>query len=101
MMGAKIRKTALLLPDLSLEALVPKGSFYRRLPEATLDLSFIGDPVSLSLAGCDFLRGHPLRAPARVGAAAERLRVRWFLLGYRLLNGALQARGKFLQNVCW
>ena len=92
MMGAKIRKTALLLPDLSLEALVPKGSFYRRLPEATLDLSFIGDllvrdcyassgrpsldPVSLSLDGCDFLRGHPLRAPARVGAAAERLRVR-------------------------
>ncbi len=43
MMGAKIRNFAP-LPDLSLEELVPKDNFYRRL-EATLDLSFVRELV--------------------------------------------------------
>jgi transposase len=43
MMGTKIRNFAP-LPDLSLEDLVPKDNFYRRL-EATLDLSFVRDLV--------------------------------------------------------
>jgi hypothetical protein len=41
--GTKVRNFAP-LPDLSLEALVPKDNFYRR-PEATLDLSFVRDLV--------------------------------------------------------
>ncbi len=43
MMGAKIRTFAP-LPDLSLEELVPKHNFYRRL-DATLDLSFVRELV--------------------------------------------------------
>jgi transposase len=43
MMGTKIRNFAP-LADLSLEELVPKDNFYRRL-DATLDLSFIRDLV--------------------------------------------------------
>ena len=42
-MGKKIRNFAP-LPDLSLEELVPKDNFYRRLEE-TLDLSFVRDLV--------------------------------------------------------
>jgi hypothetical protein len=44
MMGTKTRDFAPLPDDLSLEALVPKDNFYRRL-EATLDLSFVRDLV--------------------------------------------------------
>ncbi len=43
MMGTKIRDFAP-LPDLSLEELVPKDNFYRRLEE-TLDLSFVRELV--------------------------------------------------------
>jgi hypothetical protein len=43
MMGTKIRIFAP-LPDLSLEELVPKDNFYRRLQE-TLDLSFVRNLV--------------------------------------------------------
>ncbi len=43
MMGTKIRDFAL-LPNLSLEELVPKDNFYRRLEEA-LDLSFVRELV--------------------------------------------------------
>jgi len=43
MMGTKIPDFAP-LPDLSLEELVPKDNFYRRL-EATLDLSFVRELV--------------------------------------------------------
>ena len=43
MMGTKLRDFAP-LPNLSLEELVRKDNFYRRL-EATLDLSFLGDLV--------------------------------------------------------
>jgi hypothetical protein len=43
MMGTKIRDFAP-LPDLSLEELVPKDNFYRRLEEA-LDLSFVRELV--------------------------------------------------------
>lgn len=43
MMGIKVREFAP-LPDLSLEELVPKDSFYRRLEEE-LDLSFVRDLV--------------------------------------------------------
>jgi hypothetical protein len=41
MMGTKVRTFSPLPHDLSLEELVPKDSFYRRL-EARLDLSFSG-----------------------------------------------------------
>jgi transposase len=44
MMGAKIRSFAPLPDDLSLEELLPKDNFYRRL-DATLDLSFVRDLV--------------------------------------------------------
>lgn len=43
MMGIKVREFAP-LPDLSLEELVPKDNFYRRLEEE-LDLSFVRDLV--------------------------------------------------------
>jgi transposase len=43
MMGTKIRNFAA-LPNLSLEELVPKDNFYRRL-DAMLDLSFVRDLV--------------------------------------------------------
>ena len=44
MMGTKISNFAPLPDDLSLEELVPKDNFYRRL-EATLNLSFVRDLV--------------------------------------------------------
>jgi hypothetical protein len=74
MMGTKIRKFAPLPADLSLEELVPKDNFYRRL-QATLDLSFVRELVRDCYASsgrpaltrwsslvCGWLcfRGHPL-----------------------------------------
>ena len=44
MMGFKYRSFAPLPTDLSLEELVPRDNFYRRL-EAELDLSFVRDLV--------------------------------------------------------
>ncbi len=44
MMGKKIRNFAPLPTDLSLEELVPKENFYRRLDQR-LDLSFVRDLV--------------------------------------------------------
>jgi hypothetical protein len=44
MMGTKIRNFAPLPREVSLEDLVPKDNFYRRL-EATIDLSFVRDLV--------------------------------------------------------
>ena len=44
MMGTKIRSFSPLLRNVSLEELVPKDNFYRRLEER-LDLSFIRDLV--------------------------------------------------------
>jgi hypothetical protein len=46
MMGTKVRSFASLPHDLSLEELVPKDHFYRRL-QATLDLSFVGSVAAL------------------------------------------------------
>jgi hypothetical protein len=46
MMGTKVRSFAPLPHDLSLEELVPKDHFYRRL-QATLDLSFVGSVAVL------------------------------------------------------
>src|SRR5829696_10470476 len=82
MMGFKDRSFAPLPTDLSLEELVPRDNFYRRL-EAELDLSFVRDLVRPLYAsgGATFrgpgrllqaparhvLRGHPLRAAARGG----------------------------------
>jgi hypothetical protein len=48
MMGTKMRHVSP-LPNLSLEELVPKDSFYRR-PDAMLDLSFVRELVSISTA---------------------------------------------------
>jgi transposase len=45
MMGKKIRSFAPLPLDVSLEELVPKDHFYRRL-EASLDLSFVRELVA-------------------------------------------------------
>ncbi len=97
MMGTKIRDFAPLPEDLSLEALVPQGNFYRRL-EATLDLSFVRDLVR----DCYAPSGRPsvdpvvffrlqlvmffedIRSERRLmEVAADRLSVRWFL-GYDL-----------------
>ena len=51
MMGKKIRNFAP-LPDLSLEELVSKDNFYRRL-EKTLDLSFVRELVEEPYATSD------------------------------------------------
>jgi transposase len=96
MMGTKIRNFAP-LPDLSLEELVPKDNFYRRL-EATLDLSFVRDLVEDCYASSGRLSVDPvvffclqlvmffedIRSERRLmEVAADRLSVRWFL-GYDL-----------------
>ena len=51
MMGIKERNFRPLRDDLSLEALVPKGNFYRRLEER-VDLSFVRELVLPLYAGC-------------------------------------------------
>src|SRR3712207_5048227 len=95
-MGTNVRNFAP-LPDLSLQELVPKDNFYRRL-EATLDLSFVRDLVR----DCYASSGRPsvdpvvffrlqlvmffedIRSERRLmEVAADRLSVRWFL-GYDL-----------------
>ncbi len=97
MMGTKIHNFAPLPRDVSLEDLVPKDNFYRRL-EATLDLSFVRDLVKDCYApsgrpGVDprvffglqlvmFFEGvRSERELMRI--AADRLSVRWYL-GYDL-----------------
>jgi transposase len=96
MMGAKERNFRPLL-HLSLEELVPKNNFYRRL-ESTLDLSFVRELVR----DCYALAGRPsvdpvvffklqlvlffegLRSERQLmEVAADRISVRWFL-GYDL-----------------
>ena len=96
MMGTKIRNFAP-LPDLSLEELVPKDNFYRRL-DAMLDLSFVRDLVE----DCYASSGRPSVDPVLffrlqlvmfledirserqlMEVAADRLSIRWFL-GYDL-----------------
>ncbi|MCA1717029.1 MAG: IS1182 family transposase [Actinobacteria bacterium] len=96
MMGTKIRNFAP-LPNLSLEELVPKENFYRRL-DRKLDLSFVRDIVEDRYA-CS---GRPsvdpvvffrlqlvmffedIRSERRLmEVAADRLSIRWFL-GYDL-----------------
>src|SRR5215212_221438 len=97
MMGTKIRNFAPLPREVSLEDLVPKDNFYRRL-EATLDLSFIRDLVKDHYA----CAGRPSIDPVvffrlqlvmffedicserrLMEVAADRLSVRWYL-GYDL-----------------
>lgn len=96
MLGTKIRNFAP-LSDLSLEALVPKDNFYRRL-DRKLDLSFVRDLVE----DCYASSGRPSVDPVvffrlqlvmffedirserqLMEVAADRLSVRWFL-GYDL-----------------
>ena len=96
MMGTKMRHFSP-LPNLSLEELVPKDNFYRRL-DAMLDLSFVRDLVE----DCYACSGRPsvdpvvffrlqlvmffedVRSERRLmEVAADRLSVRWFL-GYDL-----------------
>jgi transposase len=96
MMGTKIRNFAP-LPDLSLEELVPKHNFYRRL-EGTLDLSFVREMVEDRYAPSGrpsvdpvvffklqlvlFFEG--LRSERQLMAVvAARLSIRWYL-GYDL-----------------
>ena len=95
-MGKKIRNFAP-LPDLSLEELVPKDNFYRRLEE-TFDLSFVRDLVEDRYAPSGrpsvdpvvffklqlvlFFEG--LRSERHLMAVvADRLSIRWYL-GYDL-----------------
>ena len=97
MMGIKERVFSPLPPEVSLEDLVPKGSFYRRL-EGGLDLSFVRDLVRPLYAGGGrpsvdpvvffelqivmFFEG--LRSERELmRVAADRLSVRWYL-GYDL-----------------
>src|SRR5215210_4597879 len=96
MMGTKIRNFSP-LPNLSLEELVPKDNFYRRL-DAMLDLSFVRELVR----DCYASSGRPsvdpvvffrlqlvmffedIRSERRLmEVAADRLSIRWFL-GYDL-----------------
>jgi transposase len=97
MMGKKIRHFAPLPTNLSLEELVPKDNFYRRL-DRKLDLSFVRDLVK----ECYASSGRPSVDPVvffrlqlvmffedirsereLIRVAADRLSVRWFL-GYDL-----------------
>ncbi len=97
MMGTKIRNFTPLAREVSLEDLVPKDNFYRRL-EATLDLSFVRDLVK----DCYACSGRPSVDPMvffrlqlvmffedirserqLMEVAADHLSVRWFL-GYGL-----------------
>src|SRR5215203_791302 len=99
MMGIKDRSFAPLPTDLSLEELVPRDNFYRRL-EAELDLSFVRDLVRplyasggrpsvdpvvfFKLQLVMFFEG--IRSERRlVEVAADRLSVRWYL-GYDLFE---------------
>ena len=99
MMGFKDRSFAPLPTDLSLEELVPRDNFYRRL-EAELDLSFVRDLVRplyasggrpsvdpvvfFKLQLVMFFEG--IRSERRlVEVAADRLSVRWYL-GYDLFE---------------
>lgn len=96
MMGTKLRHFSP-LPNLSLEELVPKDNFYRRL-DAMLDLSFVRDLVE----DCYASSGRPSVDPVvffrlqlvmffenirserqLMEVAADRLSIRWFL-GYDL-----------------
>jgi transposase len=96
MMGKKFRNFTP-LPDLSLEELVPKDNFYRRL-EGTLDLSFVRDLVEERYASSGrpsvdpvvffklqlvlFFEG--LRSERQLmEVVADRLSIRWYL-GYDL-----------------
>jgi transposase len=97
MMGTKIRSFSPLPHDLSLEDLVPKDNFYRRL-EGRLDLSFVRELVAPLYAKggrpsvdpvvffklqlvlfCEDLRSER----QLMGVVADRLSVRWYL-GYDL-----------------
>ena len=92
MMGTKVRDFAP-LPNLSLEELVPKDNFYRRL-DATLDLSFVRELTK----DCYASSGRPSVDPVvffglqmvmffedirserqLMEVAADRLSVRWYL----------------------
>ena len=92
MIGTKLRDFAP-LPDLSLEELVPKDNFYRRL-ERTLDLSFVRELVSECYASSRPPSADPvvffclqlviffedIRCERRLmKVAAGRLSVRWYL----------------------
>lgn len=96
MMGTKIRDFAP-LPDLSLEELVPKDNFYRRLEER-LDLSFVRELVEELYAPSGrpsvdpvvffklelILFFEDLRSERQLmGVVADRLSLRWYL-GYDL-----------------
>lgn len=97
MMGTKIR-TFSPLESLSLEELVPKDNFYRRL-QATIDLSFVRELVRDCYASSGrpsvdpvvFFRLQPMvmffediRSERHLmEVAADRLSIRWFL-GYDL-----------------
>ena len=97
MMGTKIRNFAALPREVSLENLVPKDNFYRRL-EATIDLSFVRDLVKdhhacagrPSIDPVVFFRlqlvmfFEDVRSERRLmEVAADRLSIRWYL-GYDL-----------------
>src|SRR3954453_8652601 len=96
MMGTKLRHFSP-LPNLSLEELVPKDNFYRRL-DAMLDLSFVRDLVEDCCASSGRPSGDPvvffrlqlvmffenIRSERQLmEVAADRLSLRWFL-GYDL-----------------
>jgi transposase len=97
MMGIKDRSFAVLPHNISLEELVPKENFYRRL-QSTLDLSFVRDLVRPLYAGAGRPSVDPvvffklqlvmffedLRSERKLmSVVADRLSLRWYL-GYDL-----------------
>jgi transposase len=99
MMGTKIRSFSPLPHDLSLEDLVPKEHFYRRL-QARLDLSFVRELVAPLYAGGGRPSVDPvvffklqlvmffedIRSERRLmGMVSDRLSLRWYL-GYDLFE---------------
>jgi transposase len=97
-MGTKERIFSPLPHDVSLEELVPKGDFYRRL-QAALDLSFVRELVAPLYAGGGrpsvdpvvffklelvlFFEGLRSERRLMVGVVADRLSLRWYV-GYDL-----------------
>src|SRR3954468_21991142 len=98
MMGIKIREFAPLPREISLEELVPTDCFYRDL-EKCLDLSFVREMVAPLYASGGRTSVDPvvffklqlvmffedLRSERQLmEVAADRLSLRWYLLGYDL-----------------
>ena len=115
MMDMKVRSFSPLPHDVSLEELVPKDNFYRRLEER-LDLSFVRDLVEPLYARggrpsvdpivffklqlvlfCEDLRSER----QLMEVVADRLSIRWYLGVRRLTGRWISPTGRRGSEECW